>query len=83
MDLTVYRRTVLNAIEVAGTEKKLAQYLGISAEEVRTWASGQAIPPVKVLLALTDIASCDSLRMAAFRYRTQAHAAPRRKAGGA
>lgn len=61
MELTVYRRTLLNAVEVAGTEKRLAEFLGASASEVRSWAMGQAIPPVKTLLLLADIVSANSL----------------------
>lgn len=58
---TVYRRTLGRAIEVAGSEERLAKFLNLPLEDIRKWATGETDPPCHVFLALTDIVAANFL----------------------
>ena len=62
---TVYRRTLARAVEIAGGDEKLAQFLRLPIADLRSWARGEADPPSKVFLALVDIVASNSLTPAA------------------
>ena len=52
---TTYTRTLRRAIQVAGSEAKLAEQLRTSTEVLRKWVSGELQPPSKVYLAALDL----------------------------
>lgn len=58
---TVYRRTLGRAIEVAGSDERLARFLNLPLEDIRKWAAGEADPPCEAFLALTDIVAANFL----------------------
>ena len=62
---TVYRRTLARAVEIAGSDEKLARFLRMPVDELQKWASGEADPPTQVFLALVDIVASNSLTPAA------------------
>jgi hypothetical protein len=62
---TVYRRTLARAVEIAGSDEKLARFLRLPLAELRKWARGEADPPLQVFLALVDIVASNSLTAAA------------------
>jgi DNA-binding transcriptional regulator YdaS (Cro superfamily) len=60
-ELTVKRRTLGRALEVAGDESKLARFFGLPADAVRDWSSGRTEVPMAVFLALIDIVASNAL----------------------
>jgi hypothetical protein len=76
---SVYTRALGRAIEIAGTPEDLAAFLGSSLKEVRTWASGEAIPPAPIFLAIVDILAANALTPSAFENLPSARA--RRSSG--
>jgi hypothetical protein len=64
---TVSRRTLARAIEIAGSDRKLATFLQLELADIRSWASGTATPPTNVFLALMDIVAANALTPAALR----------------
>jgi DNA-binding transcriptional regulator YiaG len=52
---TTYIRTLRRAIEVAGSEAKLAAALRTSNEVLRKWLSGELKPPSKIYFAALEI----------------------------
>ena len=52
---TTYTRTLRRAIEVAGSEAKLAAALRTSNEVLRKWLSGELKPPSKIYFAALEI----------------------------
>jgi hypothetical protein len=65
LEPTVYQRTLARAMEIAGTEERLSQFLGVPLDELRKWIAGDAEPPLTVFLALTDIVAANFLTPAA------------------
>jgi hypothetical protein len=64
---TVYRRTLGRAVDIAGSEEKLARFLKLPLEDFRKWATGEANPSCAAFLALTDIVAANFLTPAALR----------------
>ena len=64
---TAYTRTIGRAIEVAGSEQKLARFLGYPEVMLRDWACGAAAPPPEIFLALVDIVAANHLAPAALK----------------
>ena len=62
---TVYRRTLARAVEIAGSQEKLARFLRLPVGDVQKWGRGEADPPSQVFLALVDIVASNSLTPAA------------------
>ena len=62
---TVYRRTLARAVEIAGSDDKLARFLRLPLGDLQKWARGEADPPSQVFLALVDIVASNSLTPAA------------------
>lgn len=62
---TVYRRTLARAVEIAGSDEKLARFLRLPVADLRKWARGEADPPSQVFLALVDIVASNALTPAA------------------
>jgi DNA-binding transcriptional regulator YiaG len=62
---TVYRRTLARAIEVAGSDEKLARFLRLPLADLQKWSRGEADLPSQVFLALVDIVASNSLTPAA------------------
>jgi hypothetical protein len=62
---TVHRRTLARAVEIAGTDEKLARFLRLPLAELQKWARGEAELPTAVFLALVDIVASNSLTPAA------------------
>jgi DNA-binding transcriptional regulator YdaS (Cro superfamily) len=64
---TVYRRTLARAVEVAGTEEKLAAFLAVPPATLRSWSVGASAPSLQVFLALVDIVAANHLSPLALR----------------
>jgi hypothetical protein len=64
---TVPRRTLARALEIAGSEEKLANYLRLPLGDMQSWSKGEAALPNSVLLALMDIVAANALTPAALR----------------
>lgn len=62
---TVYRRTLARAVEIAGSEEKLARFLRLPVGDLQKWRRGESDPPSQVFLALVDIVASNSLTPAA------------------
>jgi hypothetical protein len=62
---TVYRRTLARAVEIAGSEDKLARFLRLPLADLQAWRRGEADPPSQVFLALVDIVASNALSPAA------------------
>jgi DNA-binding transcriptional regulator YdaS (Cro superfamily) len=58
---TVYTRVLARAIEIAGSEQALAEFLGSSPTELGSWSTGRANPPMPIFLAMVDIAAANAL----------------------
>lgn len=56
-----YRSTCARAAEVVG-EERLARELGISLEELRRWARGEATPAPRSFVLLAEILKRETLR---------------------
>ena len=52
---TTYTRTLKRAIEMVGSEAKLAERLRTSPDVLRKWLSGELQPPSKVYFAALEI----------------------------
>lgn len=64
---TVPRRTLARAIEIAGSDQKLATFLRLDLGDIRSWEAGTRSPPTHVFLALMDIVAANSLTPLALR----------------
>jgi len=60
-ELTVYKRTLARAVEIAGNEETLARFLGSTRTEILKWTSGDTYPPMPIFLALVDIVVANAL----------------------
>jgi DNA-binding transcriptional regulator YdaS (Cro superfamily) len=64
-EAAVYKRTLARAVEIAGDEQRLAQFLGSTPAELRKWASGESNPPMPFFLAMVDVVVANALTPAA------------------
>lgn len=55
LSTNVCARTLLRALDVAGDERRLARWLQVPIQELRSWITGQDLPPTGVFLAAVDI----------------------------
>jgi hypothetical protein len=62
---TVHRRTLARAVEIAGSDEKLARFLRLPLADLQKWARGETEPPTPVFLALVDIVASNALTPAA------------------
>jgi hypothetical protein len=58
---TVYTRTLVRAIEIAGSAEELAAFLASTPAEIGTWVSGASNPPMPIFLALVDVVAANAL----------------------
>jgi hypothetical protein len=58
---SVYTRTLVRAIEVAGDVETLARFLGCKPGEFGRWETGETNPPMPIFLAMVDIVAANSL----------------------
>ena len=54
-DMSEYARLFSRAAEIMGGERRLAEHLKASREELEQWSSGSAQPPAPVFLKLAEI----------------------------
>ena len=55
MALELYSRTMSRAAELAGGEDKLAAALRAPAQDVRSWITGERVPPLAIFFAATRL----------------------------
>jgi hypothetical protein len=58
---SVYTRTLVRAIEIAGSVEELAGFLASTPAEIATWATGASNPPMPIFLALVDVVAANAL----------------------
>jgi len=59
--MSVYQQTLRRAAEIVGNDEALAQQLGATLEQVRSWIAGDERPPMDVFLRAVDIVVKDSV----------------------
>jgi predicted transcriptional regulator len=55
MGKTVYRRSVEMAGEILGGNEAVAKHLGVTTDEVRSWAEGKTEPAIALFLRLVEL----------------------------
>lgn len=58
---TVYTRTLVRAVEIAGGVEELGAFLASTPAEIATWSTGVSNPPMPIFLALVDVVAANAL----------------------
>jgi len=53
--MTVEDRALRKAVELAGSQRNLAERIGVEVEDVERWLAGASRPPREVFLRVVDL----------------------------
>jgi hypothetical protein len=71
MGKALYIQSVADAAALAGGYERLAEALGVTADEVERWSAGTTIPECAVFLRLIDIVLNPEIHLGTYRKAPQ------------